>query len=337
MAIAFTCGTALLIMCGAPLRELSTEPSDGKRPISLSFHCNTGYTPEMCRGQLGRLRNLVSRFDLTPLGTWTWILVRSEDWQPILRQVGRDTDSPAFTILEKRQTFFEEALFLPLAGRTRRLLEKWRLPLDKLLEFAVTHELAHAICPEADERRTHALAAELAQTGSLQCDSLKSVKVSHTTLSQLVSEGHARSETFRGLVNALNGSGWLVFVQPGRCPERAALACLLHIVGTFEGSRYVRVIVDYRHRHTENVIATLAHELQHALEVAQSPEVKDAASVRALFERIGSVQVRSATATAYETVAARSIGEQVLRELDADAQNGASLKSRRMPISDRSR
>jgi hypothetical protein len=328
MAIAFVCAGALLMLYGAPLKELTTEPSDGKRPGGLSFHCNTGYTPETCRVQLGRLRNLVSKFDLTPLSTWTWILIRSEDWQPILRRAGRDTDSPAFTILEKRQTFLEEALFGPVPGRSRTLLAKWRMPLDQLREFAVTHELAHAICPEADERRTHVLAAELARTGALQCDSWKSVKVSHTILSRLVSEGHARSATFRGLVNDLDGSGWLVFVQPGRCPERAAVACLLHIVGTFEGSRYVRVIVDHRHRHTQNVIATLAHELQHALEVTQAPEVNDAATMRALFERIGTVQVRSATVTAYETAAARSIGEQVLRELNAGAQSGAWLKSR---------
>jgi hypothetical protein len=49
--------------------------------------------------------------NLAPLGDWTWILVQSRDWKPILRRVGRDPDSPALTILEKRQTFLEEALF----------------------------------------------------------------------------------------------------------------------------------------------------------------------------------------------------------------------------------
>jgi hypothetical protein len=107
----------------------------------------------------------------------------------------------------------------------------------------------------------------------------------------------------------------VVFIQPGRCPAKAAIACLLHVVGAFNGSPYARVLVDYKHRHPNNVIATLAHELQHVLEVAQSPDVKDAATMRALFERIGAVRVSSATTTAYETEAARRIGEQVLREL----------------------
>jgi len=145
----------------------------------------------------------------------------------------------------------------------------------------------------------------------------KSVRVSHAVLRQLVADGLARSGTFRRLVDDLDGSGWLVFVQPGPCPEKAAVACLLHVVGEFEGSRYVRVLVDYRHRHPDNVIATLGHELQHVREVAQAPGVIDTETMRALFERIGAVRIRSATATAYETDAARRVGEQVLRDLDA--------------------
>lgn len=57
-------------------------------------------------------------------------------------------------------------------------------------------------------------------------------------------------------------------------------------------------------------------------EVPKVPEVQvpkpwPSPAGRALFERIGTVRVRSATATAYETEAARRVGEQVLRELIA--------------------
>jgi hypothetical protein len=152
-------------------------------------------------------------------------------------------------------------------------------------------------------------------------DPFMSMKVSRAVLRQLVAEGHDRSATFRGLVNDLDASGWLVFIQPGRCPEKAAIACLLHVVGAFDGAPYVRVLVDYKHRHPNNVIATIAHELQHAREVAQAPDVKDGATMRALFERIGTVRARSATAVAYETEAARRIGEQVLHELTAKPSN----------------
>ena len=119
--------------------------------------------------QLKQLGDVLVGMDLAPLGDWTWILVRSQDWKPILRRVGRDPDSPAFTILEKRRTFLEEALFNAGPARSRTLLEKWRMPLDQLLAFAVAHELGHALCQETDEARAKAYAEQLRRTGKVTC------------------------------------------------------------------------------------------------------------------------------------------------------------------------
>ena len=159
LELSVTCG-ALATMLGGPAGAWSPNPH---------FHCNTGYTIRTCTGQLQRLEEVLSGMDLAQLGDWTWILVRSEDWRPILRRVGRDADSPAFTILEKRQTFLEEALFNPSPERSRTLLAKWRVPLDRLLLFAVTHELGHALCRETDEARTIEYAEELRRTGRITC------------------------------------------------------------------------------------------------------------------------------------------------------------------------
>ena len=136
---------------------------------TFRFYCNTGYTVRECAGQLKQLDGVFVGMDLAPLGDWTWILVRSQDWQPILRRVGRDPDSPAFTILEKRQTFLEEALFNAGPERSRTLLEKWRMPLDQLRIFAVAHELGHALCRETEEARVQAYAAQLRSTGKATC------------------------------------------------------------------------------------------------------------------------------------------------------------------------
>jgi hypothetical protein len=133
------------------------------------FHCNTGYNVRDCDVQLKQLGGVLVGMDLAPLGDWTWILVRSQDWKPILRRVGRDPDSPAFTILEKRQTFLEEALFNAGPERSRTLLEKWRMPLDQLLAFAVAHELGHALCHETDEAKAKAYAEQLRSTGKVTC------------------------------------------------------------------------------------------------------------------------------------------------------------------------
>jgi hypothetical protein len=58
-------------------------------------------------------------------------------------------------------------------------------------------------------------------------------------------------------------------------------------------------------------IPKLAHELQHALEFAASPEVRDAAGFRRLFTRIG----WSAGPHRFETVAARLAEQRALTEL----------------------
>ena len=78
------------------------------------------------------------------------------------------SDSSAFTILEKRQTFLE-ALFNPRPDRARTLLAKWRRPLDELMPFAVAHELGHALCKDVDEKRADEYGAQLRDSGTVRC------------------------------------------------------------------------------------------------------------------------------------------------------------------------
>lgn len=136
---------------------------------TFHFICDSGYNQADCTAQVNQLGGILVRMDLSPLGDWTWVLVRSQDWRPILRRVGRDPKSPAFTILDKRQIFLEEALFNAAPARARELLEAWRMPLDELRTFAVTHELGHALCQETDEARANAYAEQLRSTGKVTC------------------------------------------------------------------------------------------------------------------------------------------------------------------------
>jgi hypothetical protein len=147
--------------------SVQSERTD--RPPRMGGVCNTGYSLESSRTHLSALQRVLSSVDVAALGEWTWVLVQSEDWRQILLKVGRDPDSPAFTILEKRQTFLEEALFVPMAERSATLLAKFRLPLDLLLEHAVLHELGHAICEEVDEGRTLEYARQLRRSGVVTC------------------------------------------------------------------------------------------------------------------------------------------------------------------------
>jgi hypothetical protein len=173
----------------------------------MQFFCNTGYSVESCRAHLAALRRVLAPVNVAALGEWTWVLVRSEDWRQILRRVGRDPDSPAFTILEKRQTFLEEALFVPMGERSATLLAKFRLPLDLLLEHAVLHELGHAISGERDESRAHNYATQLRQRAV--------VPTLAAAVALLPAEDHPAVPVV--LLDAKTGAQRLLQLTKGRC------------------------------------------------------------------------------------------------------------------------
>jgi hypothetical protein len=141
------------------------------------------------------------------------------------------------------------------------------------------------------------------------------VRAADPTHRELLRQGFERSATFRHLMADIEASPWLVFVQNGPCPEKLTVACLLHFVGTYEGRPYLRVIARHQHRHPDNVLAVLAHELQHAREVTRAFGVEDAGGLRVLFERIGRVRVTRPGVLTYETDEALRVEDAVLREL----------------------
>lgn len=128
----------------------------------------------------------------------------------------------------------------------------------------------------------------------------------------LLDEGYRRSVTFRDLANQLERSDLIVFVIAGtRLPHGCAAG--LEFLARRGHQRYMRIVVDARLRHDES-IAAIAHELQHATEVAHAPDVTDEASFLRLYNGIGLLDGRGHTCTD----AARDITVQVLAELRTD-------------------
>jgi hypothetical protein len=117
------------------------------------FHCTVGYIPLECQREVALLQTVLDRHQVEELGDWTWVLVPSREWKPILLRVHLDPDSPAFSLPEQRKTFLEEVLFAPDAVRWPEILHKWKIPFSHFLDFAVTHELGHAFCNEYDETK----------------------------------------------------------------------------------------------------------------------------------------------------------------------------------------
>ena len=140
-------------------------------------------------------------------------------------------------------------------------------------------------------------------------------------LVELIREGLARSATFRDLVRRLESGNLIVYVtlSPNM---RASLAGKLTWMSKSGAYRYMRATINTE-QSSSQMIATLAHELQHALEVGAEESVIDQRSLAGLYKRIGRPS-STGVAGGFETVAAQETGLQVRRELGAAAAAAAA-------------
>src|SRR5262249_3922076 len=135
----------------------------------------------------------------------------------------------------------------------------------------------------------------------------------------LMTEGAARSPSFQGLLDQVSERNGIVYVEFGDCAFGHLNGCLLPLIVPTTGGRYLRIVVtgDRTRVDHDGLIALLAHELQHGLEVLAHPAVVDLASMLAMYARIGRpLSGRSG----YETSEAHAVQDAVASELRA---NGA--------------
>jgi hypothetical protein len=152
-------------LCGQPAAVAATSGVIADQ----HFVCNTGYARSACHAQVQHLALELSTYgDVLPRD-WTWVLVRSRDWQTILLGLRLDPQIPAFTVLEQRRTFLSEALFEPDAYSGAELLRTFRVPLDQILDVAITHELGHAYCGDTREGEVERFAEQLRTSGAAHC------------------------------------------------------------------------------------------------------------------------------------------------------------------------
>ncbi len=138
------------------------------------------------------------------------------------------------------------------------------------------------------------------------------VRAAHPKLNALLKAGITRSVTFRSLVEALDQSDVIVYVEPH--VNRDGLgAYLKHRVIAVGSVRYLYVAADLRGA-PDRLIPLLAHELQHALEVAGHAEVRDERGVDELFDRL---DMRFGCSLCTETRTAVDVELAVQKELKA--------------------
>ncbi len=109
------------------------RPETGRAILSSQeFHCHTGYSLAQCQKDILELKKVLAHCPIGGLGHWTWVLVRSQDWKPISQMLRLNPESPAFTALEPRETFLEEALFVHDPLRIAELMDEWQNSSSRL-------------------------------------------------------------------------------------------------------------------------------------------------------------------------------------------------------------
>jgi hypothetical protein len=148
---------------------------------------------------------------------------------------------------------------------------------------------------------------------------LQRIRTPEARLHALVERGLRESPTFRALAARLEQSDVIVYLIADICAP-PGIAGRLTFLSATGGVRYV--LVRLRPLGSSLLeVAVLAHELQHAGEIADHASIVDADALAREYLRIGHVNRAMPAGTAFDTRAAIDVGYQVLRELEAAARD----------------
>jgi hypothetical protein len=137
------------------------------------------------------------------------------------------------------------------------------------LTFLTLVPIAHAADPRFAASPTAAVRPLARETAALLGDALR------------------RSALVRWQVGVLEGSDLIVYVSERFESESGEPKGRLQFLTAAAGKRYVVVSLDRWKLSWDERLVLLAHELQHAVEIAQDPTVHDLAGFRSLYLRIG--------------------------------------------------
>ena len=134
------------------------------------------------------------------------------------------------------------------------------------------------------------------------------VRCLDTESRQLVEKVSAQSPTVRRMLARLEASDLITYIQI--TPSFQRLRATTRIIGTVPEARFVLVTIVSMTSETDR-IQLIGHELQHVLELAEAPTVRDEAGMVEMYERIGWRE----SSRAYETAAAVDAGRTVKLEV----------------------
>ena len=128
----------------------------------------------------------------------------------------------------------------------------------------------------------------------------------------LIARGMAKSSTFSRLMVDIDNTDVIAYLEFNNQLPMGTAGRLVWAVSPPQGPRYLRVQISPEGTSNQQV-AVLAHELQHVLEVALAPDVRDVQSFARLYDRIGT---GNTTGRCYDTDAAQLVGRRVMLEIN---------------------
>ena len=133
-----------------------------------------------------------------------------------------------------------------------------------------------------------------------------------TRVVAIINAAAAQSKTFRELVDQIDSTDGIVYVAEGQCGH-GVRACLLLTMTVMGPNRVLRILVDPR-KADRDLMGSIGHELQHAVEVLSHRTIRSGSAVTLLYNKEGDKSGRR-----FETDAAIHAGNAVRAELHASA------------------
>ena len=139
------------------------------------------------------------------------------------------------------------------------------------------------------------------------------VRTTEPEVQALLDRASERSTTFRSLVATLDDSDVIVYVETSVTRAAKLRGHLVHRIVAKGTYRYLRLRLN-PFGPVEQRIGVIAHELQHALEIAKTPNVGRSETIQSLFELIGFTH-GTQCGDCYETTRALDVERTVREEL----------------------
>jgi hypothetical protein len=151
--------------------------------------------------------------------------------------------------------------------------------------------------------------------GTAAADSIDMPRVrsSHAYIRAMIDEAGRRSPSFRRLVETIDATDGIVYVEDGTCGH-SVRACLTMSISSAAQYRILRVLIDVRQPDWE-VMASIGHELRHAIEVLGNTSLKTTEAIYLFYKN----EASHGAGESFETEAAISAGNKVRNEVGSFA------------------